>query len=375
MTFHEIHPKFKLNGHSYIKEELSEVAYSLVKEGLPFEQQIGDFLMDWLNNKEQIAMRTSGSTGEPKTVLIQKEKMVNSSLATAEFFGLQPGDTALMCLPANYIAGKMMLVRAMIIGLHIDCVEPTSRPLTGNRKKYDFCAMVPLQLQSSLNDLEGIDTLIIGGAPLSEPLKRQVQDRTTNIYETYGMTETVSHVAVKKVNHVLASPEPPHLTDPNGSSESGAEHFHALPNITFSQDQRGCLLIEAPDLLDNPLVTNDMVKLISEKAFLWLGRYDYIINSGGIKLNPEQIESKLAPGINCRFLIAGVPDDLLGQKLVLVLESEDQAGILLQNLAKTPNIEKYETPKEIYNLAKFEETGNGKVQREKTIANLIRSLS
>jgi O-succinylbenzoic acid--CoA ligase len=366
MTFHEIHPKFKLNGHSYTKEELSEVAYSLVKEGLPFEQQIGDFLMDWLNNKEQIEMRTSGSTGEPKTFLMQKEKMVKSALATAEYFRLQPGDKALMCLPVTYIAGKMMLVRAMIIGLHLECVAPTSSPLTGIRKKYDFCAMVPLQLQSSLNDLEGIKTLIIGGAPISAPLKRQVQGMTTNIYETYGMTETVSHVAVKRVNHVLASHEP---------SLSEMEGFHALPDITFSQDPRGCLVIEAPGLLEHPLVTNDMVKLISEKTFMWLGRYDHIINSGGIKLNPEQIEDKLSPGIDCRFLIAGLPDERLGQKLVLVLESKDQAGISLQNLAKTPNIEKYEMPKEVYHLAKFEETGNGKVQREKTIANLIRSLS
>jgi O-succinylbenzoic acid--CoA ligase len=287
-------------------------------------------------------------------------------LATAEFFALQPGDAALMCLPVTYIAGKMMLVRAMIIGLHIDCVEPTSSPLTGVRKAYDFCAMVPLQLQSSLNDLEGIKTLIVGGAPISAPLKRQVRDKTTNIYETYGMTETVSHVAVKRVNHVLASREP---------SQSVVEYFHALPNITFSQDPRGCLVIEAPVLLDNPLVTNDMVKLISEKAFIWLGRYDHIINSGGIKLNPEQIEYKLSAGIDCRFLIAGLPDDRLGQKLVLVLEGEDHAGTSLQNLAKTPNIEKYEMPKEVHHLAQFEETGNGKVQREKTIANLIRSLS
>ncbi len=366
MNFHEIHPKFKLNGHSYTKEELPEVAYSLVKEGLPFEQQIGDFLMDWLNNKEQIAMRTSGSTGEPMTFLMQKEKMVKSALTTAEFFGLQPGDAALMCLPVGYIAGKMMLVRAMVIGLHIDCVEPSSSPLTGIRKEYDFCAMVPLQLQSSLNDLEVIKTLIVGGAPISAPLKRQVQEKTTNIYETYGMTETVSHVAVKKVNHVLASHEP---------SQGEMECFHALPNITFSQDSRGCLVIEAPGLLDNPLVTNDMVKLISERAFVWLGRYDHIINSGGIKLNPEQIEYKLSPGIDCRFLIAGVPDDRLGQKLVLILESKDQAVMSLHHLAKTPNIEKYEMPKEVYQLAKFEETGNGKVQREKTIANLIRSLS
>ena len=238
-----------------------------------------------------------------------------------------------------------------------------------------FVAWCLYRLHSSLNDLDVIKTLIVGGAPISAPLKRQVQDKTTNIYETYGMTETVSHVAVKKVNPVLASYEPPHLSGSNESSESEMEYFHALPNITFSQDPQGCLVIVAPDLLNDPLVTNDMVKLISEKAFVWLGRYDHIINSGGIKLNPEQIESKLSPGIDCRFLIAGLPDDRLGQKLVLVVEGEDQSGMLLQNLAKTPNIEKYEMPKEVHHLTKFEETGNGKVQRAKTIANLVRSLS
>jgi O-succinylbenzoic acid--CoA ligase len=346
-----------------------------VKEGLPYEQQIGDFLMDWLNGKEQIAMRTSGSTGEPKTVLIQKEKMMNSALASAEYFKLQPGDTALMCLPVAYIAGKMMLVRAMVLGLHLDFVAPSSSPLTEVHKKYDFCAMVPLQLPSSLNNLDGVKTLIIGGAPIGVHLKRQLQDKVTNIYETYGMTETVSHVAVRRVNHVLGSPEPPRPSGSNETSKSEMDYFHALPNITFSQDPRGCLVIEAPTLADKPIITNDIVKLLSENAFVWLGRYDHVINSGGIKLNPEQIEAKLSSGINSRFLIAGIPDGHLGQKLVLILEGEDKAEISLQKLAIIPNIEKYEMPKEVYHLAKFEETGNGKVHRGKTLANLLDSLS
>ncbi len=371
MAYHKIHPKFRFNGHAFNKEELKEVAYSLVKEGFPYEQQIGDFLMDWLNAKDHIAMRTSGSTGEPKTVLIQKEKMVNSALATADFFGLQPNDSALLCLPAEFVAGKMMLVRALVIGLHLDCIEPSSSPLAGIRKKYDFCGMVPLQVQNSLNDLEWIKIMIIGGAPLPAPVKEQLLDKTSHVYETYGMTETLSHVAVKRVNPF------PGAIDPVGPYEAGEETksekdcFRALRNISFSKDQRGCLIITAPEICDAPVVTNDLINLISDTAFEWLGRIDNVINSGGVKLIPEQIEVKIAPYLSGRFLVAGLPDRQLGQKLILIIEGCEEDKISLHKIASIPGIGKYQIPKEIHYLKHFVETRNGKIQRNTTIQQIF----
>src|SRR5680860_571647 len=225
--YRKIHSDFKLNGISFSRDELKEVAYSLIKEGEPFEKEIGDFLLDWLDDNPTLQVHTSGSTGRPKPIMLQKGHMVTSALATGEFFGLQPGNTALLCLPATYIAGKMMLVRAMVLGLELDYVMPSSNPLNGMSKSYNFCAMVPLQLENSLDALDQIATLIVGGAPLSQEVQTQVQARllagqvqnvqtqaqarTTNhkpktanfstaVFESYGMTETITHIALKEVN-------------------------------------------------------------------------------------------------------------------------------------------------------------------------------
>src|SRR5690606_7015007 len=159
-VYAQVHQKFKLNGQHYSHETLKEVAYSLVKEGLPFEQAIGDFLLDWLSNKPTLEVKTSGSTGNPKVISLSKEAMVQSALATGRFFKLQPGNSALHCLPTQYIAGKMMLVRPMVRGLELDLVAPASLPIFDYQKSYDFCAMVPLQLGKSLPYLDNIKHLI-----------------------------------------------------------------------------------------------------------------------------------------------------------------------------------------------------------------------
>ncbi len=168
-----VHPRFTLNGISYTTAELKELGYDLVKEGSAFEKSIGDFLSDWLDEKPTLEVKTSGSTGTPKTILLQKRQMVNSALATGEYFDLKEGNTALLCLPADFIAGKMMLVRAMVLGLELDYVELSSSPLAGLSKTYDFAALVPLQLENSLAEIEMIKTLIVGGASVSRTLKEK----------------------------------------------------------------------------------------------------------------------------------------------------------------------------------------------------------
>lgn len=351
--YSDIHFRFKFNGFHPSIDELKEIGYSLIKEGALFEQAIGDFLLDWLDEKPVIKVKTSGSTGIPKSILLKKSQMVNSALATGDFFGLSPGDSALLCLPCDFIAGKMMLVRAMVLGLELDYVEPSSNPLEYNSNSYDFCAMVPLQLQKSLGQLKRIRIVLVGGASVSNALKKKVEHESTTIFETYGMTETITHVAVRKIH-----PIPPSVVE---------TFFETLPGVTVSTDSRDCLVINAPGICDDELITNDMVDLVSETEFKWLGRYDNIINSGGIKLIPEQIEAKLAQIITERFFVSGLPDEKLGQKLILLVEGEMDPNHLLQGIISSRVLNKFEVPKAIYAVSKFIESDNGKILRHETL--------
>ncbi len=356
MNNFNIHPDFKLNGISYSKEELKELAYSLVKEGAKFEMNLGDFLMDWLLPSQEIIVKTSGSTGIPKKIPLLKEHMVNSALATGAYFNLRPRDTVLHCLPMAYIAGKMLLVRALVLGLHIDIIAPTSAPITHGTKKYDFSAMVPLQLRNTLGFIDCIDTLIVGGAPFSQDLKKLVQDKSCQIYETYGMTETITHIAARKINHNT-------VEDLSASSPP----FKALPEVNLSTDKRNCLVIDAPRIAEQKIVTNDVVGLISASEFLWLGRFDNIINSGGVKLIPEQIESLLSTLIQERFFVTGLSDEKLGQKLVLIIEGKEVAADVLEKIEQSGLLERFQVPKEVISLPSFKESVNGKLLRAETI--------
>ncbi|KAB7530566.1 AMP-binding protein [Flagellimonas olearia] len=347
--WHNIHPEFKLNGIPYSHAELWEVGYSLVKEGSAFESSMGDFLLDWLSGNPVLEVFTSGSTGTPKKIHLKKEHMVNSAKATGQYFNLNAGHTALLCLPFSGIAGRMMLVRAMVLGWQLDYVEPTSTPLSHTSKPYDFAAMVPLQVQNSLEQLGQVRTLIIGGAPVNAALKKTLDTLGTNCYETYGMTETVTHIAIKAINGPEAS-----------------DLFKTLPGVNILKDGRECLVIEAPAIAAETIVTNDLVDIVSENTFQWLGRFDSIINSGGVKLVPEQIERKLAHLMNSRFFVAGEPDEKLGQRLVLVVEGKCDATQLLHEIKSLETLQKFEVPKVIYCVPKFMETKTGKILRSET---------
>lgn len=352
--WHDIHDEFKLNGIHFAFDELDEIGYSLIKEGEDFEKAIGDFLLDWISDSDTVSIKTSGSTGAPKSILLHKAHMVNSALATGTYFSLSPGDKALLCLPFSSIAGKMMLVRAMILGLSLDYVRPSSQPLLGIPKSYDFVAMVPLQVEKSLEQLTKIKTLIIGGAPVPLRLKKQMKEVSTQVFETYGMTETITHIAVMPLNG------------------KNAEAFTILPDIKISKDERDCLVIEAPKITNSVVVTNDIVELISEKEFNWIGRYDSVINSGGIKLYPEQIEKKLSESIRNRFFVYGIPDNQLGQKLVLLIEGKnlDEPDVK-KKIKSLTTLSKYEVPKEVFGIAKFEETDSGKILRKETARKIM----
>ena len=356
-NFNKIHNRFKFNGFHFSNSELREVAYSLVKEGELYEKDIGSFLLDWLSKDDFLFVKTSGSTGKPKEIKILKQTMVNSAIATGDFFGLKPGDTALGCLPSHYIAGKMMLVRAIILGLEIDYVAPSSCPVFDKDKYYKFSAMIPLQVKNILKSTHKIDTIIIGGAKVTKDLLSAIAMSNSLYYETYGMTETVTHIALKQLP---------------SQSAKGETIFNALPNVSFKQDQRACLVINAQNIAEEELVTNDIVILKSETSFEWLGRFDNVINSGGVKLFPEQIEEKLQAIIQERIIIASQPDLELGEKLILIIENPKSSITSIQKLINSlSSLSKFETPKKIYTVSKFIETLNGKIQRKQTIASVL----
>ncbi len=341
-TYKQVHNLFKLNGFHFDRDDMLRIAYSYIKEGDEYEQPVGKFFLDWFDDNSFMYLQTSGTTAAPKMIKIEKQAMVNSALATGDYFDLSAGDKVLHCLPVKYIAGKMMFVRGFILGLDMEFVAPSSHPMRRNEIKYDFVAMVPLQAKNSLKELVDVKKMIIGGVAMSSKLESKLTKIKTQVFETYGMTETITHIAAKRV---------------------GEKAFTVLPGVTISYDEKNCLAIHAPKISKDVIVTNDLVELVNENQFVFLGRLDNVINSGGIKLIPEQIESKLSNHIKNRFFVIGIPDETLGEKLVLVIEGDQQTidDSIFEDL------DKYQKPKEIVFVAKFKETENGKVLRKESL--------
>ena len=376
ITENKFHKKFKLQENSFNSvEELLLFSKSISVE-------VHSFLKEWFNKNSYVEVKTSGSTGAPKLIQLQKKNMVNSAKATGDFFELPDNTTALLCMSLNYIAGKMMLVRALTLGWQIDIVAPTSNPLENSKKEYDFSAMVPLQLHNSLNEINRVKKIIVGGGVVSNELLAKIQSITTEVFATYGMTETSTHIAAKKLNNFKNVIENElkqsvefrnaELVNERSRSVVSASHYKTLPTISISIDKRGCLVIKAPKISNEIIITNDLIELISETEFKWLGRYDSIINSGGIKLIPEQIEEKLSEIIKEPFFLAGIPDAVLGEKLVLFVEFkslkvEKLKSLLFQKITELQTLSKYEIPKEIYCIENFFRTPTGKINRTATL--------
>lgn len=313
-----------------------------------WQQEIISFIHEWLSEDEFIISKTSGSTGIPKQIKIPKKAMKMSAEMTGNFFGLKPGNDALLCMPVNFIAGKMMIVRAIELKLKLFCVEPKSKINLDFTDKMDFVPMTPMQVENSFEELYKINFLLIGGAPLSDDLRAKLLTLETKSFESYGMTETITHIALKSISE---------------------EFFTVLEKIKIYVDERGCLVIKTP-YFEQEIVTNDMVEIKDEHKFKWLGRFDNVINSGGIKLFPEQIEAKLKPFIKEEFIILSLPDKILGQKLIIIIEGENHSKFKIQN----SKLNKYEIPKEVYFLKEFPRTESGKIKRNEVL-NLIKMKS
>lgn len=313
-----------------------------------FEKKINFFLEEWFSDSKTVKVQTSGSTGTPKVFEIEKKRMIHSAKMTCNFLGLQEGDRALLCLPVEYISGKMMIVRSLERKLKLMISEPSLKPLENLHSEIDFCAMTPLQVENSLDKLHLIKNLIIGGAAVSESLKKRISGFTTHIYETYGMSETLSHIALKSI-----TPQP-------------EEYFTIFENVSISTDERGCLKIFAPDLNAEVLQTNDLVEIKNERQFKFLGRMDNVINSGGAKIFPEQLEALVKKEIPNEVVFLGVKDESLGQKLILIIEGEKSED-LIKRVLETQFGKNFHRPKEIIFVKEIPRTPNGKVNRRELL--------
>jgi len=313
-----------------------------------FEHKIKKFLDEWFSDGSTVKVQTSGSTGTPKIFEIEKEKMLNSAVMTCNFLGLKEGDKALLCLPVEYISGKMMVVRSIERKLKLIVSDPSLKPVEHLSEEIDFCAMTPLQVENSLDKLHLIKNLIIGGAAVSESLKRKIAQnkriKSIRIFETYGMSETLSHIALKQL-----MPEP-------------QDYFTAFENVSVSIDERGCLKIYAPNVNAEVLQTNDLVEIKNGKQFKFLGRLDNVINSGGAKIFPEILETLVKKEITNEAVFIGLKDESLGQKLILVIEGSESAD-LIEKIAGISFEKSFHKPKEIIFIEDIPRTPNGKVNR------------
>lgn len=319
-----------------------------------FDKKVLEFITSWFSNQKTMNVQTSGSTGTPKILEIEKSKMLNSAKMTCDFLGLKENNTALLYLPIEYISGKMMVIRSIERKLNLYISNPSLKPLEQLQKSVDFCAMTPLQVEHSLDKIHLIKNLIIGGASVSESLKLKIKnclsenEIETKVFETYGMSETLSHIALKSIY------------------PKEENYFTTLNGVEISKDERGCLCIYASKLNSELLKTNDLVEIKNQNQFKYLGRIDNVINSGGAKIFPEKLESFVKQFIPNEVVFIGQEDELLGQKLVLIIENSDSSKDekelreLVFNLKFEKKLHK---PKEIIFIEKIPRTVNGKINR------------
>ena len=304
--------------------------------------------LDEFNSNDKLKIQTSGSTGKPKEFIIPKDRFLVSAKRTCDFFKLEKDDRAFLCISPEYIGGKMMIIR---------CLERNMNLFIGNLSAYpfekettaDFAAFVPLQIHNiikrDIGQLQKIKNIIIGGGPLNPEDEQILSEHQVNAFVTFGMTETLSHIALRQV---------------------GQKEYQVLPGIEIETDSLDRLIIKAPELTGVPqLITQDIIEIKPGNQFIWKGRADNVINSGGVKLYPEEIEKKLAPHIDLPFFISKQKDEKFGEKVILIIESDQPLDLHLESV-----LSKFEQPKSIYYCKSFIYTETEKINRNKTLDQL-----
>lgn len=333
---------------------LQEILHSNGKE--TWVKHIETFHKQWFDNSQSISVNTSGSTGKPKPIIITKKAMIASAKNTIAHFNIPKQANALLCLPANFIAGKMMIVRS-IVGHWSLFVTPPTSAIDFESKQFDFVAMTPHQVIATIakygsESFSNIKTLIIGGGEIPTNKLQVITNLPCSVFSTYGMTETITHIATK----AILNENQPYIT---------------LPGVKISVNKNNCLVIQT-NYLEQPIVTNDIVNLLGENKFEWIGRHDNVINSGGIKLVPEQLESELVKKWVNPFFFYGQTHNILGQQLVLVVTLNSNITELKTLLIST--FEKLKLPKQIWIVNHFHFTETGKINRQKSVENVLEKI-
>lgn len=342
-------PGMMLQGTFYTAEELEIHCGRRIKESaLPeWERKIHEFMIRFLDKNESIEQYSSGTTGTPKKIILSKKALVASALNTVNRLGLKGGDKALLCLSADYIAGKMMIVRSLVAGLNLYWEEPSSSPDLDRYEQIDFSAMVPLQVYGcrEAGSLGKIGNLLIGGAEMRRDFREELKKFETNIYETFGMAETCSHIALRKISG--ASPD---------------EAFEVLPGVNVSVDDRSCIVIKT-SYLDAEITTNDIIDLVDPEHFIWRGRADNLINTGGIKVCPEELESIITEltGFDCA--VTARPDEELGERIILIIESAGTFDRELTLRVLKENLSPYLVPKDCVSVEYLPRNNSYKIDR------------
>lgn len=335
---------------------------------------VNDFLQEWNSPSETLLVHTSGSTGKPKPMWVEKQRMLNSAHITCDFLGLRPGDSALLCMSLNYIAGKMMVVRSIERKLRLFSVKPSGHPLSDEslakmvEMDFDFVAMVPMQVYNTLQvpqereRLSRIKHLIIGGGAIDDALAEELRSLPGAVWSTYGMTETLSHIALRRLN-----------------GEEASEWYQPFDSVGVSLNSDGCLVIDAPLVCSEPLVTNDIAEIKQQETsshssdassslktssphvlFRIKGRKDNVICSGGIKIQIEEVENLLRQHLDAPFLLAKKKDEKFGEIAVLVTESGDLEGVEAICRQVLP---KYWVPRQYLHFDQLPMTETGKPKR------------
>jgi O-succinylbenzoic acid--CoA ligase len=341
--------RLTLGGRTCLPEEIAQrISLCTDERERNMLTELHDFLAEWFAPADTMTVCTSGSTGTPKPIEVSKERMMQSALATCKHLGLKRGDTALLCMPVRYIAGRMMVVRALVAGLNVVVVPPSGHPLSGVDTTIDFAAMIPLQVINSLGSdderrrLFSLRKLIIGGGPVDDGLASALQAIPGQAYATYGMTETLSHIALRRINGPEAS-----------------ELYYPLPGVRLSMSADDTLVIDAPRVCPSVLTTNDVARMADDGGFVILGRRDNIINSGGIKIQAEEVERLLRSLLSQPFAVTSLPDERLGEAVTLLIEGEASACVE-QAFDQLP---RYWRPRHTISVTRLPLTATGKTDR------------
>lgn len=315
-----------------------------------------EFLTAWNDGGDTVMVQTSGSTGVPKAMRVEKRRMLNSARITCDFLGLTSADTALLCMNLKYIGAKMMVVRSLERGMRLVTVRPSGHPYAElptdfrGQGRVTFAAMVPLQVYNTLQVPEenrwlcGVNHLIIGGGAIDAHLEERLKTFPHHVWSTYGMTETLSHIALRRLNGKAAS-----------------EWYKPFHTVQVSQNADGCLVIDAPLVHEGPLVTNDRVEIKQGKGFRILGRRDNVIVSGGVKIQIEEVEKKLQGVLAAPFLVTKSRSEKYGEQVALLTEDTDIGKVMGACMATLP---KYWVPRKYVHVDRIPLTENGKPARK-----------